>query len=121
MARTKKGAGHVMFTVRRGSFPLDGGRRFRCDIEYHPVDLRTRIRNASRDLFQYVIWDTCPVRSHGVLARHRAKHNGRTISTPVTLYPYRMNIAQEDDRALPYLAIQACGPHFLTRDGIGSA
>mgnify|MGYP006981564882 CR=1 FL=1 len=121
MARTKKGTGHVMFTVRRDSLPLDGSRRLRCDVEYHPVDLRTRIRNASRDLFQHVVRDTCPVRSHGVLARHRAKHNGRTISTPVTLYPYRMDITEEDDRALPYLAIQARGPHFLTCDGIGSA
>ena len=99
-----------------GSLPLDGARRLARDVEHDPVHLAHLVGDPRGDLGQHVVGHPRPVGGHGVLGRDRAQHDRVAVGAAVALHADRAHVAEQHDRALPDLAVEAGRGELLAGD-----
>ena len=57
--------------MARSLLPLDGARRFACDVEHDAIYLIHLVGDAGTDLFHDLVREPAPVGGHRILAGHR--------------------------------------------------
>lgn len=90
----------------------------RRDVICDTVDTRDLVRNARRDLPQYLGWEHEPVRGHEVFTLNRAKSDDLFIGALVTLYTDGM-YRQQHCKRLADLLVQTGCTDFFDVDFVG--
>src|SRR5688572_3779318 len=101
--------------------PLDGARRFRRDVEHHPVHLPDLVDHARGDLLDQVVRQPRPVGGHRVVRGDRADHDDVAVGPLVPLHANRAEVAGQDAERLPQLAVQAGRADLVLQDEVGVA
>src|SRR5205807_1030880 len=102
------------------SFPLDGARGLRRDVEGHPVDPRDLVDEAARDAFEDLVRQAGPVGGHGIVAGDGA-YDDRVGVGALVAHDADAADDRQHGEALPQLAVEAGPLDLLDDHGVGPA